>query len=75
MSGSNFCERNEAAKSSSQTAGVCEGSVVAGGVGGASVGGIDVGGEVSVGGSAGLGIGRGAFFRFIVFLLFSFLSS
>jgi hypothetical protein len=67
----------EAVNSSSQTVGVFEGSVVVGGLEGASVGGasVGVGGGSSAGGAMGLGAGRGAFFRFIVFLLTSSLSS
>jgi hypothetical protein len=66
-----------AAKSSSQTGGVFEGSVVVGGLEGASVGGagVGVGDGSSTDGVAGLGADRGAFFRFTVFLLTSSLSS
>jgi hypothetical protein len=55
------------------------GSVVVGGVEAPSAGGgsvsVGVGDGSSVGGGEGLGAGRGVFFRFTVFLPFSFLSS
>jgi hypothetical protein len=69
-----FGRQNDAAKSSSQTVGVVEGSVVVGGLG-ASVGGggVGVGGGVSVGGTAVVGAGGGGpsfFFTFLLALFF-----